>query len=304
MIWSALGVVYVVWGSTYFGILTMARYLPELWASAVRFLVAALILSVILMIRSGTGVLKVTPRQFASAGLVGVLLLTGGNGLLTVAESPKFGLPSGVAALLIALTPLLLVGLRATTGDRPRVATLIGVAIGLTGCAVLFAPGSRTGAIPVAGGLLVLLGVLCWGGGSFISRWLPMPANPFVTSVYEMIVGGAVLIGVASLRHEPAPWRWSAVPAAAWWALGYLVVFGSIVGFTAYVWLLHHAPISLVATYAYVNPVIALALGVLFAGEALTRQVLVASAAVVLGVVLVVSTERPRAAVPAQSDQA
>src|SRR4029450_1755700 len=169
MIWSARGVVYVVWGSTCFGILTMARHLPELWASAVRFLTAALILGVVLMIRRGPGVLKVTLRQLASAGLVGVLLLTGGPGLLPVAESPAFGLPSGVAALLIALTPLLLVGLRATTGDRPRVATVIGVAIGLAGCAVLFAPGSRTGAIPVAGGLLVLLGVLSWGGGSFIT---------------------------------------------------------------------------------------------------------------------------------------
>lgn len=301
MIWFALGVVYVVWGSTYFGIRIMARHLPGLGASAVRFLIAALILGLILAIRRGPGVLKVTPRQLASAGLVGVLLLTGGNGLLTIAESPGFGLPSGVAALLIALTPLLLVGLRAVTGDRPQVATLVGVAVGLAGCTILFAPGTDVGAsaIPIAGGLLVLLGVLCWGGGSFATRWLPMPANPFVASVYEMLVGGIVLIAVAALRGEPAPWHWTA-PASSWLALAYLIGAGSLLGYTAYVWLLHHAPISLVATYAYVNPVIALALGVLFAGEALTRQVLLASAGVVLGVVLVVSTERPRL----RSDQA
>jgi drug/metabolite transporter (DMT)-like permease len=120
-----------------------------------------------------------------------------------------------------------------------------------------------------------------------------MPANAFVASAYEMLIGGVVLFGVAAVRGEPAPWHWHA-PASAWWALLYLIGAGSLLGYTAYIWLLHHAPISLVATYAYVNPVIALALGVLFAGEALTQQVLVASAAVVLGVVLVVSTERPR----------
>jgi drug/metabolite transporter (DMT)-like permease len=302
MIWFALGVVYVVWGSTYFGIRIMARDLPGLGASAARFLIAGLILGLVLTIRRGRGVLKVTPRQFGSAGLVGVLLLTGGNGLLTIAESPEFALPSGVAALLIALTPLLLVGLRAVTGDRPRAATLIGIAIGLAGSAVLFAPGRGRGAsaIPIVGGLLVLLGVLCWGGGSFATRWLPMPANPFVASVYEMLVGGIVLIAVAAWRGEPAPWHWLAAPASSWLALAYLIGAGSLLGFTAYVWLLHHAPISLVATYAYVNPVIALALGVLFAGEALSRPVLLASAGVVLGVVLVVSTERPRP----RSDQA
>lgn len=297
LIWSALAVVYVLWGSTYFAIRILAESLPPLGSAGVRFMSAGAILAVILALRGGLGALRVRPRQLAASTLVGVLLLTGGNGFVTTAESPRFGLPSGVAALLIALTPLFLVGLRAVTGDRPRARSVLGVVIGLAGLVVLFAPGLGTGgghAIPVAGGVLILLAVLTWGTGSFATRWLPMPAKPFVASVYEMLTGGAVLAVIALLRGEPAWWDWPSAPAKAWVALAYLTVAGSLLAYTAYVWLLHHAPISLVSTYAYVNPVIALALGALFLGERLTPPVLLSSAAVVFGVVLVVSTERPR----------
>jgi len=232
------------------------------------------------------------------AAVVGFLLLAGGNGLVVLAESPRFAVPSGVAALIISLNPLILVVLRAATGDRPRLLTVLGVAVGLAGLAALFLPGLAGGAgdhpVPVVGGLLCLAAVTCWCVGSFATRWLPLPADPLVASVYEMFAGAASMALIAVARSEPAPWLVPDVPAKAWLALAYLVVFGSLVAFTAYIWLLHHAPISLVSTYAYVNPVIALLLGALLVGEVLTGQVLIAAATVVVGVVLVVSTERVR----------
>jgi drug/metabolite transporter (DMT)-like permease len=293
--WSALATVYVLWGSTYFAIRILSQRLPPLGSAGLRFMSAGAMLAVILALRGGPGALRVRPRQLAASGLVGLLLLTGANGLVTTAESPRFGLPSGVAALLIALTPLYLVGLRAATGDRPRAMTLIGIAVGLAGLVVLFAPGpdeDRGHAIPVVGGVLILIAVVSWGTGSFATRWLPLPANPFVASVYEMVVGGAALAVIALLRGEPGWWAWPAAPVEAWLALAYLTIAGSLVAYSAYVWLLHHAPISLVATYAYVNPVIALALGAVFLSEPMTPPVLLSAATVLLGVILVVSTER------------
>jgi drug/metabolite transporter (DMT)-like permease len=189
------------------------------------------------------------------------------------------------------------VGLRAVTGDRPRVWTVLGVMIGLLGLVALFLPGLVAPGdhpVPVVGGLLCLGAVTCWCVGSFATRWLPMPADPFVASVYEMFWGAGAMTLIALARREPAIWAVPDVPTHAWLALGYLVVFGSLVAYTAYIWLLHHAPISLVSTYAYVNPVIALILGALLAAEVITGQVLLAAATVVVGVVLVVSTEARR----------
>jgi drug/metabolite transporter (DMT)-like permease len=302
LVWVALAVVYVIWGSTYLGIRFVTESLPAFGSAALRFGVAGALLSGILATLHGARVLRVTWAQLGAAVVVGMLLVAGGNGLVVLAESPEFALPSGVAALLVALVPLMLVVLRVAAGDRPRLATVVGVVVGLAGLVVLFLPrvgtgdGARGHAIPVAGGLVVLFAVTCWSIGSFATRWLPMPQNPFVASAYGMFAGAAAMTVIALLRQEPAPWAVAAASARAWIALAYLIVAGSLVAFTAYVWLLHHAPISLVSTYAYVNPVIALGLGALLAGESLTAQVLVAAAAVVFGVSLVVSTERPRGA--------
>jgi len=302
LVWGALAVVYVIWGSTYLGIRVVTESLPAFGSAAARFAIAGSLLAATLAAIRGFRSLLVTWRALAASALVGILLLAGGNGLVVLAESPEFALPSGVAALLVALNPLLLVILRAATGDRPRLPTVGGVVIGLIGLAALFLPGLGVGigsgpaadAIPVVGGLLVLIAVTCWCVGSFATRWLPMPGDPFVASVYQMFAGAASMAVIAVVRREPAPWAVPDVPAKAWLALAYLIVAGSIVAYTSYVWLLHHAPISLVSTYAYVNPVIALALGALLVGEALTVQVLFAAATVIAGVALVVSTERPK----------
>ncbi len=293
----ALAIVYVIWGSTYLGIRIVAASLPAFGSAAMRFGLAAILLISALAVLRGHRQLRVTRRELGACAVVGVLLLAGGNGLVVLAESPQFALPSGVAALVISLNPLIMVVLRSVTGDRPGLATVAGVVIGLAGLVALFAPGlggESDHPVPLAGGLLALGAVTCWCVGSFATRWLPMPTDPFVASGYEMVAGAAAMALIAVARREPVPWLVPDVPMQAWLALAYLVVAGSLVAFTAYIWLLHHAPISLVSTYAYVNPVIAIALGVAFAGEVLTGQVVLAAVTVVVGVVLVVSIERPR----------
>ncbi|QGN50613.1 EamA family transporter [Micromonospora sp. WMMC415] len=287
--------VYVLWGSTYLGIRIAVESLPPLASAALRFAAAGLVLAVVLRLRRGPGALRVDRRQLRSAALVGVLLLAGGNGLVVLAESgpPGVAVPSGIAALLVATVPLLVVLLRSATGDRPGLATLGGVTLGFAGLVLLVLPTGGVGAVPLVGALTVVAGATSWSVGSFLSGRLPMPADPFVATVYEMFAGAAVLALLAVGRGELRGFDAGAVTARSWWALAYLMVFGSLVAFTAYVWLLHHAPISLVSTYAYVNPVVAVALGALLVAEPVTPQVLLGGAVIVAGVALVVTTERP-----------
>jgi drug/metabolite transporter (DMT)-like permease len=291
LVWLALVAVYLIWGSTYLGIRIVVRYLPAFGSAAMRFGAAGIALGLIVAAVRGHRELRVTLRQLGATAIVGTLLIAGGNGLVVLAEAPRFGLPSGLAALLVALNPLVMVLLRLVTGDRPRLLSLLGLLVGLAGLVLLFLPGAGVNAMPVAGGLLVLAATACWCIGSFAIRWLPMPANPFVASTYEMLTGAAAMAMLALVAREPLPWTVPDVPLRAWLALGYLFLLGSIVAFTAYVYLLHTAPITLATTYAYVNPVIALILGALVLGEALSGRVLLAAGTVVLGVILVVTVE-------------
>jgi drug/metabolite transporter (DMT)-like permease len=293
LMWIALLTVYVVWGSTYLAMRFVATSLPPIGAAAVRYGVAGVLLALVMGFSRGWRVLRIGGRSLASAALVGLLLLGGGSGLVMLAESPGYGLPSGVAALLVALNPLVMVVLRTAAGDRPRRASVAGALVGLAGLTLLFLPGLLHGGhvVPVSGALLVLGAVLCWCVGSFATRWLPIPADPFVASTYEMLLGAATVGLLSAVRGEPAVWSVPHVPARAWLALAYLIVLGSVVAFTAYVWLLRRAPISLALTYAYVNPVIALMLGALVAGEGLPARILLAATIVIGGVALVVSTE-------------
>ncbi|GIG89012.1 drug/metabolite exporter YedA [Plantactinospora endophytica] len=297
LVWIALGIVYLVWGSTYLGIRVAVETLPPLLSACARFAVAAGVLAVVLRLWRGPGALRVTRRQLGSAALVGVLLLAGGNGLVVLAESgpPSIAVSSGIAALLVAIVPLLVVVLRAGTGDRPGLATLLGVSAGFAGLVLLVLPTGGAGAAPVVGALTVVGAAVCWSVGSFVSGRLDMPRDPFVATVYEMLAGSAALAVLGAARGEAHGLDLGAVSTRSWLALGYLSVAGSLVAFTAYVWLLQNASISLVATYAYVNPVVAVSLGALLLDESVTGQVLLGGAVIVLGVALVVSTERPRA---------
>lgn len=295
VLWTALVIVYVVWGSTYLGIRIAVETLPPLLSAGMRFPVAGLLLGAIIAARRGWRALRVSRRQLAGAVLIGTLLLAGGNGGVVFAEAGVIGapVPSGVAALLIALVPVIVVILRAITGDRPRLKSVAGVLVGFGGLVALVAAGSGVdGSVPLVGSLLVIVSATSWSVGSFLSARVPLPVDPFVTSVYETICGGTVvaILGLlAGERLHPAE-----VSTRSWVALGYLLIAGSVVAFTAYAWLLQNAPISLTSTYAYVNPAVAVLLGALVVAEPVTPAILIGGAIIIAGVALVVSTERPR----------
>ncbi|MET8335651.1 EamA family transporter [Streptosporangium canum] len=288
LVWGALAIVYVVWGSTYLAIRIAIETVPPLLSGAMRFSTAALVLGAALLLLRGWRVFRMTWKELGGAALVGLLLLNAGNGLVAVAEQH---ISSGLAALLVASVPLWLVIFRIVARDMPQVLTLAGVLIGFGGVAVLSLTGGGSAA-DSTGIVIILLASMSWSAGSFLSARIPMPANPFVASTVEMAAGGIGLALTSTVMGEHLDL--GAVSGRSWAALAYLVVMGSLLAFTAYVWLLGAAPISLVSTYAYVNPVVAVALGALVLSEPVTTSMVAAGLVIVLGVALVVSTERRR----------
>ncbi|MBT2369747.1 EamA family transporter [Streptomyces sp. ISL-10] len=289
-VWAALGIVYVVWGSTYLGIRVVVETMPPFLSAGARFVVAGAVLGALVAWRYGPSALKVTRVQLGSAALVGLLLLLGGNGLVVLAET---SVPSGLTALMIAVVPAWVVVLRRSFGERPGPGAYLGVLLGLAGLAVLTLPG-LSGDVRIGGVFTVIVATVLWAVGSFSSSRIPMPANPFAASAYEMVAGGLGCAAVALFRGEQHGFRLEDASARSWTAFAYLVVFGSLLAFTAYAWLLHSAPLSLVATYAYVNPVVAVLLGALVLDERLSWPIAVGGVVVVAGVCLIVSTERRR----------
>ncbi|MER6825194.1 EamA family transporter [Streptosporangium sp. NPDC000563] len=294
LVWGALAIVYVVWGSTYLAIMITIETIPPLLSGAVRFVTAALVLGLVVLLVKGRDAFRMTWREAGGATLVGLLLLNGGNGMVAVAEQH---ISSGLAALLVASTPLWLVIFRIMFRDRPRALTLVGVLIGFGGVAVLSLSGGSNVADGV-GVVVILLASLSWAVGSFLASRIPMPANPFAASVVEMAAGSVGLALTAATMGERLDV--AAVSTRSWAALIYLIMVGSLVGFTAYVWLLGNAPISLVSTYAYVNPVVAVVLGALVLSEPVTGSMVAAGVVIVVGVALVVSTERRKKPEPAE----
>ncbi len=293
-LWSAMSIVYVVWGSTYLAIALAIETMPPLVALGSRFLAAAALLGLYLLIRRGPGALRVRWPELRGAAVVGTLLLGVGIGVLTLAERY---VPSGVAALIVAIMPLWVVLLRAVTGDWPSLVTWLGVAVGLVGLVVLVNPAAHGDAAVADAAQRTLWSVAmlgstaCWAFGSFLQPRIRTPRDPLVLTTFEMLTGGVVLLVVGLLRGEHLD-AMAHASARSWLAWGYLVLIGSLVAYTAYVWVVGHAPLSLVATYAYVNPVVAVLLGWWIRSEPLTFGVLVGGAIVVSGVVLVVSGER------------
>jgi drug/metabolite transporter (DMT)-like permease len=292
-VWAALLVVYVVWGSTYFGIKIAVETMPPLLAAGSRFLVAAALLAAILALRSTS--LRVTRRELASSGLVGLFLLTLGVGLVHVAETR---IDSSVAAMIAGTVPLQIILMRLATGDSPARATRLSTLAGLVGLGLVVAPGLGAGATAI--GLAIMLSAsIFWSTGSFVSRRLSLPRNPFVASVYEMGVGGALLLVGALALGEWGELSSSAFALDSVLAWAYLVVMGSLVGFTAYAWLLQVAPISLVVTHQYVNPLVAIALGMAFLAERPSPWTLAGAGLVIGAVYVAVRAEFPRSRRPA-----
>jgi drug/metabolite transporter (DMT)-like permease len=284
-VWIALATVYVIWGSTYLGIELTGETIPPLFAVGVRFICAGLLMAAFTRWRRGPAVFKVPLREIGSAVLVGALL-PGANAVLFVAEQH---VATGLAALIIGSVPLWLVLMRTANGDRPPAAALASVLVGFAGLAILVRPsgGSSLGYL-----LLVLVSAVMWAVGSYLSSVLPMPLDSFAATTYEMLAGGLILLPIGVAATSPHPSEFSARSIGGFW---YLVTFGSVVGYTAYVWLLDNAPLGTVATYAYVNPVVAIALGALVLHEHLTWTVGIGAALVLACVAVVVRKE----AVPA-----
>jgi drug/metabolite transporter (DMT)-like permease len=296
-IWLGLATVYVVWGSTYLGIRVMVETVPPLLGSGVRFVVAGSIFALVLVARRGLGALRVSRRELASCACVGTALLLGGNGLVAVAEQD---VPSGLAALVVASVPLWVVVFRFAGGERVGTATAISVIAGFAGVALLLAPGERPGDAPVGGVLIVVAAAFCWASGTFASSRLSMPRDPLRSTAVQMLCGGTLMVAVSLVAGEGGDVRWSQISLDSALAFAYLVLAGSLAAFTAYVWLLRNAPVSQVATYAYVNPVVAIALGAVVLGEDVTPLVVAGATIIVGSVALTVRREAtPRRARPA-----
>lgn len=290
--WAGLGVVYIVWGSTYLAIRFTVESMPPLLSGGLRFLIAGLLLLLAVLAFAGRGALRMTKAQLGSGLLIGLLLPAWGNGMVVIAEQH---VASGLAALLIASVPLYVVVLRRILGERPPGITLIGVSVGMAGLALLLLGGPVAGAHGSAGWApwLVLLAALGWSVGSVASTRLPVPPNPFTLSAVEMVAGGAAMMVVGLFTGERIDL--GAVTAQSWFGWAYLILFGSLLAFSSYVYVLGKLPVSTVATYAYVNPIIAVLLGVLFAGEHFGALQLSGGLVVLVAVVLVVRAEqRPK----------
>lgn len=308
--WVALGVVYVVWGSTYLANRFIIVSMPPLYASGFRFLTGGLLLGLLVATSAGVRAFRMTRAQLGTAVLSGLLLPAWGNGMVILAQSQ---VASGLAALLIASVPLYIAVLRALTGDRPRRATMLGVLVGAVGLTLLVVVGPAGGSGGVSGSAwwgppLVLLAGLGWATGTFATTRMPVPANPFALATAQQVVGGATLVVVGTLTGERLDL--GAVAPVSWWAWAYMSLVVSLGAFSAYAYALANLPVSTVATYAYVNPVIAVLLGVVVAGERFAALQLVGGAIVLLAVVVVIAAERsgrplrgsprptPRAAAP------
>jgi drug/metabolite transporter (DMT)-like permease len=287
-IWIALLAVYIVWGSTYLAIHFAVESMPPLLMAGTRFLIAGTILFIWARLR---GAPAAQVKNWRPAGIMGLFLLLGGNGLVVLAE---LRVPSGITALIIGATPLWMVMVDALRpgGQRPAWRTLAGVLIGLAGIAILINPASLSGlgqGVDLVGAGLLLMAALFWAIGSIYGRehQAQMSQPAILATSIEMLIGGAALMFVGTLRGEWAQLDLASITTASLLGLGYLIFFGSLVGFASYTWLLGVAPTPLVATYAYVNPLVAVLLGSLLAQELLTPRILLAAAIIISSVVLI-----------------
>lgn len=295
----AFAAIYLIWGSTYLAILFAVETLPPFLMAGVRFLTAGGLMYGWVRLR---GEPPPSRLEWRSAAIVGAFLLLGGNGGVVWAEQR---VASGLAALLVATVPLWMVLIEwLSGGPRPRGRVVAGIAIGFLGLGILVGPAELLGgraADRLGAGVLVLAS-LSWAAGSVVSRRVRLPASPWLGTGMEMAAGGALLLLLGTLTGEWTRLDLAAASSRSLYAVLYLIVFGSLIGFTAYIWLLRHVEIARVSTYAYVNPVVAVLLGWALAGEQLSLRIALAAAVIVAGVVFITTgraspaIERPETA--------
>jgi drug/metabolite transporter (DMT)-like permease len=286
-VWTGLWIVYLVWGSTYLAIALMVETMPPLLAAGTRFVAVGLIVLPILAVRRGAHVLRPTRAELLSAAFVG-LMLPGANAVISVAEQH---VASGLAALLVASIPLWVILLRKLAGDRISGRSLAAVLLGFVGVALVVRP---QGGASIAGPLACIGAALMWALGSFASPRISLPRDPLVSTGWQSLLGGLVVLASGLIAGEAGdvhPDHWS---ARSLLGLAYLITFGSLLAFTAYAWLLQNAPISKVSTYAYVNPVVAIVLGWLINDESISVTTLVGAGIIIASVALVVRVESRR----------
>lgn len=288
-----LGIMYIAWGTTYIGIAFTIETMPPLLSMSFRFVVASLVLFLFLGLRNGWDSLRLNRKEFSSAIFLGVLMLGTGLGTMALAEEV---VPIGVASLIVAAMPIWTALFRTLDKDRPRLSSLLGIAAGLIGIAIIMLPG-QTIARPDSSSqsvtlwmFIILFGNLCWSLGSFIAPRMETPSNPLVLSTYEM-AGAAAALFIAGMIHQESISDFMDASARSWGGWIYLVTVGSLIGYTVYTWLLENASITLVSTYAYVNPIVAVALGVVIFNETLTTNILIGGLIVIVSVAVVVAVE-------------
>jgi drug/metabolite transporter (DMT)-like permease len=285
-LFTALLALYIVWGSTYLAIRFAVETIPPFFHASLRFLISGAILYIW---RRAAGDEIPTKGNWKSAAIVGTFLLLGGNGLVALAEKT---VPSGIAALVISTSPFWLVlfeSLR-TGGTKPNWLSIVGLVIGFSGVFLLIGPASITGStqkIESFGAIILLIAPFLWSLGSIYARGADMPKSTLMSTGMQMLMGSISLFIVSVVTGELNGFSFGEVSMRSWWGLIYLITFGSLVGFVAYGWLLHNAPVSLMSTYAYVNPVVAVLLGWLLAGEALNGRMALASAIIIGSVILI-----------------
>ena len=288
---AALGAVYLCWGGTYLTIRFAVETMPPFLMAGVRFGVAGLIIYAWARL---SGAANPTAAECRGAAIVGALLLIGGNGGVVWASKL---VPSGVVALMVAAAPLwfVLINWWWQGGERPTLGVIAGILLGFGGITLLVADtGSLANAdrVDPVGAAVLIMASFLWALGSLYSRKTNMPSNPLMANAVQMLIGAMMFIVIGLLSGEWAQVHFSAITAKSVWSLLYLIIFGSVVGFSAYVWVLRVAEPALVSTYAFVNPVIAVLLGWAFGGEALGFKVIAATAAIIAAVVLITMNQK------------
>lgn len=285
--WIPLLSIYLIWGSTYLAIRFAVESIPPFFMAATRFLLPGVLLFVWQRLK---GEPNPSPKEWKSTSLIGLLLLVGGNGGVTWAEQY---IPSGIAALIIGSVPLWIILINFFRHERGSIEKkgLIGAVIGFFGIFILIGPSQISGSpekINPAGLIAILLAALFWSIGSIYSRTAPMPRSPLMSTGVEFLAGGIGLAFMGLITGEITQLNLSSITLKSIYSLLYLIVFGSLIGFVAYTWLLRNVPISIVSTYAYVNPLIAILIGNRMADEPLNLRILLA-ALIIIGSVFIIN---------------